>query len=417
MFFEPPYLWHRLWCVGLIAGFSQITGEGMETSFPARRLLSALQRKTGRGRTALFLCAVIARWIFPAGIFVRKVWGFAERERGVMGQYARMMAVGSVLAVLFFVLSLSVGRFYVPFDQVCAILASNFIELPITWDASMYNVVMVIRLPRVLGDILVGVALAVSGAAYQGVFRNDLVSPDLLGVSQGASVGACLAILAHLTLGGTAGAAFLGGIAAVTMTLMLPKLVQSRSRIVLVLCGIIVSGFMAAVIGLLKYLADPDTELADIVYWQLGSLAKVSWDNLLYVTPIIVLTLAGLLAMRWRMNVLSLSDQEAASLGVNVQRERLAVIALATLLTASAVCLSGTIGWIGLILPHLARMLVGGNHAQLLPATAVLAASFLMLADLLARTLTSAEVPLGILCGFVGTPFFAWILYRQRRYF
>ena len=121
-----------------------------------------------------------------------------------MGQYARMMAAGSVLAVLFFVLSLSVGRFYVPFDQVAAILASNFIELPITWDASMYNVVMVIRLPRVLGDILVGVALAVSGAAYQGVFRNDLVSPDLLGVSQGASVGACLAILAHLTLGGTA---------------------------------------------------------------------------------------------------------------------------------------------------------------------------------------------------------------------
>ena len=193
-----------------------------------------------------------------------------------MGQYARMMAVGSVLAVLFFILSLSVGRFYVPFDQVVAILASTFIELPITWDASMYNVVMVIRLPRVLGDILVGVALAVSGAAYQGVFRNDLVSPDLLGVSQGASVGACLAILAHLTLGGTAAAAFLGGIAAVAMTLMLPKLVQSRSRIVLVLCGIIVSGFMAAVIGLLKYLADPDTELADIVYWQLGSLAKVS---------------------------------------------------------------------------------------------------------------------------------------------
>ena len=364
------------------------------------------------GRTALFLCAVIAHRIFPVGIFIGKI-----RERGFMGQYARMMAAGSVLAVLFFVLSLSVGRFYVPFDQVVAILASKFIEIPVTWDASMYNVVMVIRLPRVLGDILVGVALAVSGAAYQGVFRNDLVSPDLLGVSQGASVGACLAILAHLTLGGTAVAAFLGGIAAVTMTLMLPKLVQSRSRIVLVLCGIIVSGFMAAVIGLLKYLADPDTELADIVYWQLGSLAKVSWDNLLYVTPIIALTLTGLLAMRWRMNVLSLSDQEAASLGVNVQRERLAVIALATLLTASAVCLSGTIGWIGLILPHLARMLVGGNHAHLLPATAILAASFLMLADLLARTLTSAEVPLGILCGFVGTLFFAWILYRQRRYF
>lgn len=254
-----------------------------------------------------------------------------------MGQYARMMAAGLVLAAVFFIVSLSVGRFYVPFDQVILILASHFINLPITWDASMYNVIMEIRLPRVLGGILVGISLAVSGAAYQGVFRNDLVSPDLLGVSQGASVGACLAILAHLTLGTTAVTAFLGGVAAASMTLMLPKLVQNRSRIVLVLCGIIVSGFMAAVIGLLKYLANPDTELADIVYWQLGSLAKVSWDSFSYVTPIILLTLAGLIAMRWRMNVLSLSDQEASSLGVNVQRERLIVIALATLLTASAV--------------------------------------------------------------------------------
>ena len=334
-----------------------------------------------------------------------------------MGRYARMLAAGIVLAVLFFILSLASGRFYVPPDEVAAILGSRFLEVPITWDASMYNVVMEIRLPRVFGDILVGIALAVSGAAYQGVFRNDLVSPDLLGVSQGASVGACLAILAHFSLRQTAVMAFVGGIVAVSMTLALPKLVRSRSRIVLVLCGIIVSGFMAAVIGLLKYLADPDTELADIVYWQLGSLAKVTWENLFYVTPIIVLSLIWLLAMRWRMNVLSLSDQEATSLGVNVARERLIVIALATLLTASAVCLSGTIGWVGLILPHLARMMVGGNHAQLLPATAVLAASFLMLADLLARTLTAAEIPLGILCGFVGTPFFAWILYQQRRFF
>ena len=334
-----------------------------------------------------------------------------------MGRYARMLAAGIVLAVLFFILSLASVRFYVPPDEVAAILGSRFLEVPITWDASMYNVVMEIRLPRVFGDILVGIALAVSGAAYQGVFRNDLVSPDLLGVSQGASVGACLAILAHFSLRQTAVMAFVGGIVAVSMTLALPKLVRSRSRIVLVLCGIIVSGFMAAVIGLLKYLADPDTELADIVYWQLGSLAKVTWENLFYVTPIIVLSLIWLLAMRWRMNVLSLSDQEATSLGVNVARERLIVIALATLLTASAVCLSGTIGWVGLILPHLARMMVGGNHAQLLPATAVLAASFLMLADLLARTLTAAEIPLGILCGFVGTPCFAWILYLQRRFF
>ena len=192
-----------------------------------------------------------------------------------MQHYVRTMGITLVICIGIFLVSLVIGRFFIPIDQVTNILLSKFLVLPITWDASMYNVVMEIRLPRVLGSIAVGIALAVSGAAYQGVFRNDLVSPDLLGVSHGASVGACIGILLHFSLYGVAILAFIGGIVSVCLTLLLPKLIQNQSRIVLVLCGIIVSGFMAAIIGLLKYIADPDTELQDIVYWQLGSLAKV----------------------------------------------------------------------------------------------------------------------------------------------
>ena len=334
-----------------------------------------------------------------------------------MQHYIRTMGITLVICIGIFLASLVIGRFFIPIDQVTNILLSKFLVLPITWDASMYNVVMEIRLPRVLGAIAVGIALAVSGAAYQGVFRNDLVSPDLLGVSHGASVGACIGILLHFLLYGVAILAFMGGILAVCLTLLLPKLIQNQSRIVLVLCGIIVSGFMAAIIGLLKYIADPDTELQDIVYWQLGSLAKVTWDNLLYVLPIIIIGTIAVLALRWRLNILSLSDQEAQSLGVNVNRERLVIIGISTLLTAAAVCLSGTIGWVGLVIPHLSRMLVGNDHKKLIPATILVSASFLMIADLFARSLTTAEIPLGILCGFIGTPFFAWVLYKQRRYF
>lgn len=334
-----------------------------------------------------------------------------------MQQYVRTMFITLVICIGIFLASLVIGRFFIPINEVMNILSSKFLVLPITWDASMYNVVMEIRLPRVLGAIAVGIALAVSGAAYQGVFRNDLVSPDLLGVSHGASVGACIGILLHLSLYGVAILAFMGDILAVCLTLLLPKLIQNQSRIVLVLCGIIVSGFMAAIIGLLKYIADPDTELQDIVYWQLGSLAKVTWDNLLYVLPIIIICTIAVLALRWRLNILSLSDQEAQSLGVNVNRERLVIIGISTLLTAAAVCLSGTIGWVGLVIPHLSRMLVGNDHKKLIPATILVSASFLMIADLFARSLTTAEIPLGILCGFIGTPFFAWVLYKQRRYF
>lgn len=208
--------------------------------------------------------------------------------------------------------------------------------------------------------------------------------------------------------------AFFGGLIAVLLTMNLPRLIQRDSTIVLVLSGIIVSGFMMATLGLIKYLADPETELADIVYWQLGSLTKSSYNNLLLLSPIILITTGILLAMRWRINVLSLGDREAKLIGANIRLERGVMVCSSTLLTASAVCLSGTIGWLGLVIPHLARLFIGDNNVKSLPLSALIGTIFLLLVDTLARNLYIQEIPLGIITGFIGAPFFAWVLIKQK---
>ena len=302
----------------------------------------------------------------------------------------------ALLLVVLALFSLSWGRFAIPIENVVQSLMGNN-----TSDVQN-NIIFNLRLPRIIAAILVGSALAVAGATFQGIFRNPLVSPDLLGVSGGACVGAAVAILLGL------------GLFAVLMTMSLPKLVRRDSTIVLVLSGIIIAGFMMACLGLIKYLADPETQLADIVYWQMGSLTKVDYKNLSLLSPMILLTTGALLMMRWRINVLSLGDREAKLIGANIRLERNLMVIFATLLTASAVCLSGTIGWIGLIIPHLARMFIGDNNLRTLPLSALIGAIFLLVIDTLARNLYTQEIPLGILTGFIGAPFFAWVLVKQK---
>lgn len=315
-----------------------------------------------------------------------------------------------LIAVLLFLMlvSLSWGRFSIPLHDTFEILLGRH-------DNETYrNIIFNLRLPRVLAAILVGGALAIAGVVYQGIFRNPLVSPDILGVSSGACVGASIAILIGAGMLGIQALAFVGGLLAVTLTMSLPHLIKRDSTIVLVLSGIIIGGFMMATLGLLKYLADPETELADIVYWQLGSLTKSSYQNLMILSPIIILTTLGLLMMRWRINVLSLGDREAKLIGANIRLERGIMVVCATLLTAAAVCLSGTIGWLGLVIPHLARMFIGDNNVQSLPLAGVMGAIFLLIVDTLARNLYVQEIPLGIITGFIGAPFFAWVLIKQK---
>ena len=319
-----------------------------------------------------------------------------------------------MLTVVCGVIALGVGRFYVAPSDVLRVIA-GFLGAQPDVAANVQNIIENIRIPRIIAAVLVGAALSISGASYQGVFRNQLVSPDLLGVSAGACVGAAVAIMFDLSLFWVQALAFVSGLAAVGMTLSIPRLMGRSSTLMLVLSGIIVSGLMASVIGFLKYVADPETKLPDIVYWQLGSLAKIDAGNLKFIAPVMIACAALLVAMSWRINLLSLGDESAARLGVNLTLERGVIIVCATLLTACSVCVSGIVAWVGLLMPHLARMLVGANNVRSLPASIFMGAIFLLFVDTLARTISASEVPLGVLTGFIGTIFFVWVLWRNKK--
>lgn len=321
----------------------------------------------------------------------------------------------AILGLIFLIIAGSgAGRYSVPLSDVVKVILSNVIEIPVTWEPQAYSVVMTLRLPRIITAVLVGGALALSGAAYQGVFKNPLVAPDMLGVSTGACVGASLGILCNAGGGIIQVMAFAGGLTAVTLAASIPKLIKNSSMMMLVLSGIIVTGLLDSVMGFLKYAADPDTELAEITHWQLGSLTKASWDDVVYIGPPVLLAAAVLFIIRWRINILSLGEHEARSLGMNIRRLRGTVVVCATVLTASAVCISGTIGWIGLVIPHLCRMICGPDNRKVIPLSIVTGAVFLLFIDTLARVITSAELPLSILTGFVGAPFYFYLLLKQR---
>ncbi|MCV2216805.1 FecCD family ABC transporter permease [Thauera sp. Sel9] len=278
------------------------------------------------------------------------------------------------------------------------------------------TVVWKLRLPRILAGLLVGMALSVAGAAYQGMFRNPLVSPDILGVSAGAGAGASIAILLGLPIAAVQGAAFTGGMLAVGSVYAVASRIRYHDPVlVLVLAGVAVGTLFGAAISLTKVLADPSVELPSITFWLLGGLNSVSIDDLAVAAPLILCGLAPMWLLRWRINLLTLSDDESASMGINVVRLRLALIACATLMTAAAVSIAGIIGWIGLVVPHAARLLVGPEFSRLLPATALLGGAFLVAADTLARSAASIELPLGILTALVGAPVFLWLLARSGR--
>jgi iron complex transport system permease protein len=277
-------------------------------------------------------------------------------------------------------------------------------------------VFMRVRLPRVAADVLVGAALAGAGAAYQTLFRNPLVSPDILGVATGAGLGAVGGILLSLPVIGIQGLAFAVGLATVAMVYLIAAALRGHDRtLVLVLSGVVIGALAGACISLVKILADPYDQLPAITFWLLGSLAGIKLSDFAVAAPLVLVGLVPLVLLRWRIGVLSLGDDEARALGVDVSRLRALVIVAATLMTASVVAISGVIGWVGLMMPHIARMLVGPNFARLLPAAMLLGAAFILAVDTLARTLARIETPIGILTAVVGAPFFLWLLARGRR--
>ncbi|MDD4170979.1 MAG: iron ABC transporter permease [Syntrophomonas sp.] len=319
-----------------------------------------------------------------------------------------------VALLICMVWSICAGKYPVTPLESLQIIQKNIFGVAGSYDLMAESVVMGLRLPRILAAVIIGAALSMSGATYQGIFKNPLVSPDFLGVSAGACMGAAIAILMALPSTGIQLFAFGGGLLAVGLTVIIPRLLRSDSNIMLVLSGIIVGGLMSSLLGLLKYIADPETELATIVYWQMGSLSYVSIPSLVSVLPAIIVSAIVVLSMSWWIDIISLGEKEAQTLGANVSRIRNISIICSTLLTASSVCVAGTIGWVGLVIPHFARMIVGPENTKLLPAAALVGAIFLLMVDTAARTIGTAELPLSILTGIIGAPFYAWLLYKRR---
>ena len=281
----------------------------------------------------------------------------------------------------------------------------------------MYTVVMIVRLPRLAANVLVGAALALSGATYQGMFKNPLVSPDLLGVSNGAGVGAAVAIILGMSAAGIQISAFACSFLAVGLTVGIASRFTSRDNLVLVLSGIIVSGFMSSLLSFFRYSADPNTSLPRIIFWLMGSMAPIRFNDIAYVViPIAVCTVI-LIGVSWKINVMSLGADEAQTLGVDIRKLRGICILCSTILTSSVVSISGTIGWFGLVIPHIGRLLVGSAHEYLLPVSLVTGGIFMIILDTAARTITAGELPISIMTGLIGAPVFAYILLRRQNNF
>ena len=310
--------------------------------------------------------------------------------------------------------SLFIGRFAVPPLEVGRILIAHVAALPHTWPDSLDTIVVQIRLPRAVMALFVGAGLSASGAAYQGMFRNPLVSPDILGVTAASGFGAAVALLLSSGALELQVISFTFGVLGVLLTYLLARVHRTTPVLMLVLSGVVVAAFFSSLLSAVKYIADPESRLPAITYWLLGSLNGVSTRSLVMALPPIVIGAAGLVLLRYRLNVLAMGEEDARALGVRTERVKGAIIVCTTLITAAAVSVCGIVGWVGLVIPHLCRMIAGPDHRVLIPAAISVGATYLLLIDDVARTATAGEIPLGILTAIIGAPVFAFLLRRTR---
>ena len=311
-----------------------------------------------------------------------------------------------IITIIIMFISLFIGRYNIPVFKFLNGFSLNSMEK---------SVFYYIRLPRILLVMGVGAALSIAGASYQSTFRNPLVSPDILGVSAGASFGAALGmILSFQSLSSIYILAFVFGIIAVFMTYFISKLGKTNMIMMMVLSGIVVSSLFNAFISILKYMADPYEKLPGIVFWLMGGFNRTGWDELVFAAPFIVLGIIVLLLIRYYLNVMSMGEEEAISMGINVKLVRTVMILFSTLMVSASVATVGQVSWVGLVVPHISRFIVGADHRYMVPASGLLGASFLLLMDDIARSLTGAEIPISIITALLGAPFFAYLLISQK---
>lgn len=328
---------------------------------------------------------------------------------------------GSLLIVLLFaalialmLFSLTLGRYPVPLADIVKIVLNTGFNAARPYTDKAWVVVEIVRMPRILLVTLCGINLALAGAAMQGVFRNPLVGPEVAGVSTGASFGGVLAIMLSWSIVGVVGLAFGFGLLALVVAFGLAKVAGKSSMLALLLAGVIVGGFFGALTGLVQYVANPQTQLPSIIYWLLGSFVGATYEKVAVVAGVSLVAGTLLMLLRWRINLLSLGEADAQTLGINVEALRWSCVTLVSLLVASQVSVSGGVGFVGLIVPHLARMLVGPEHSRLMPASALFGGLYLLGMDDIARSATTQEIPIGLLTSFVGTPIFAFLFWKMQ---
>lgn len=337
---------------------------------------------------------------------------------------AAVLLMSTVLLFVLFFVSLTFGRYSVPFFDVIKILwhrlwtltgLDRVLPMTVSWTEAMEKTVISIRLPRILTACLVGCSLSASGAAFQGVFKNPMASPDILGASSGAAFGAALAILLGVSTQFITIFAFVSSILTVVLVFLIAQRAPGQRTVNLILAGIMVGSLFSAGTSYLKLVADPSNQLPAITYWLMGSLSGVRLSSILPAAIPMAAGLVPLLLLRWRLNLLSLGESEARALGVNTDLLRAVLILCATLITAASISVSGVIGWVGLVIPHLCRKLIGSDNRGLLPCSMLVGASFLLLVDDVSRNLLATEIPIGILTAVIGAPFFIWLLLRKEK--
>ena len=292
---------------------------------------------------------------------------------------------------------------------------SEHTEIKQTWDSAAEVVLFNIRIPRIIAAAIIGAALSVAGVSYQGMFRNPMVSPDILGASSGAGFGAALGILMSFGYFGITISAFLFGITAVLLAYFISRVSRMEGTLAMILAGMIISSLFSSCTSFIKLIADTEDELPAITYWLMGSLTSIKVTDTIFVIIPVIIGMIPLVLLRWRLNLLTVSEEEAKSLGINTTALRLVIIVCATLMTSASVAVSGMIGWVGLVIPHFCRIIFGYDYRRLIPSTALFGASFLMLVDNLSRNLTTSEIPIGILTSFVGAPVFLYLIMTGRK--
>lgn len=336
---------------------------------------------------------------------------------GVFIKKFKYISVLIILPIIFAMTSLMLGAYYISPLDIINIITQKIIGIEASESSMAANIVWNVRIPRILGAVVAGGGLSVAGAVFQGLFKNPLASPYTLGISNGAGFGAAVAILLSsssvVSSLSVQASAFLFGIISIGITFVLAAKGR-RSTVTLVLAGMLVGALFSSLVSMAKYVADPYEKLPQIVFWLMGSLTGVTYEKLLMIMPVYVISLSIIFLLRWKINVLSIGDQEARSYGIDVKRDKTIVILACSALTALIVSIAGIIGWIGIVIPHLARIVSGHDFRKLVPVSFSFGICYVLLIDAICRNLTASEIPLGVVTGIVGTPVFIYFIYKGK---